>query len=206
MIHTTLFTLHRFIFAVLALIACVVAFLGCTDNWTSRRVFDLYVESLASGARSRPNDTRQARALIAIARGPTSTQAERHRAVAGAHALGTLGPAASSVLNEMVGLLESPYDGVSQQAAWSLLELGPVTAPIVDGIASRIERGPLDTTAWIAVKALASCGAAAEKHIALLRELQGREPAMFSLTVTRAIADIEDASRDSVRRTPAGNP
>lgn len=200
MARETSFTWRGSIFAFLAFVASLVAFFGCTDNLISRRVFDLYVDSLASRARSRPNHTEHAKALIAIARGPTLTLAEKHRAVSATYALGTLGPAAAPVLRDIVDLLASSNNGVSQQAAWALAELGPVASPVADEIALRIERGPLDETAWMAVEALATCGAAAEKHIPMLRALQGREPAMFSRTVTRAIADIEFAK--SQRKIP----
>ena len=187
----------RFVYVLLVFMAGTVVFFGCTDNLISRRAFNMYVDSLASKARARPDRPEYAKALVAIARRPTTTSAEKHHAMVAAHALRSTGRAVSHVLYDMVGLLDCPYGGVSQATAISLMELGPTISPVVDDIAARIKRGPLDATAWFAVQALAHCGAAAEKHLPLLRDLQGHEPAMFTGTVADAIADIEAALEDT---------
>lgn len=198
--------LPRFVYVLLILIAGTLVLFGCTDNLITRRVFDIYVDSLASKARTRPDRPEYAKALVAIARRPTTTQADKHHAMAAAHALRSTGRAASHVLIDMVGLLDSPDAGVSQETAISLVELGPTIIPVVDDIAARIRRGPLDSTAWFAVQSLAHCGATAEKHLSLLRDLQGREPAMFTGTVAQAIADIEAAVTQERSQPAEDNP
>jgi len=196
MAHERSLMLPPFVYVVLVFMAGTVLFFGCTDNLISRRAFDLYVDSLASKARTRPDRPEYAKALVAIAQRPTTTSAEKHHAMAAAYALRLTGRAVSHVLNDMVGLLDSPYGGVSQETAISLREIGPTITPVVDDIAARIKRGPLDATAWFAVQALAHCGASAEKHLPMLRDLQGHESAMFTGTVAQAIADIEAAVKD----------
>jgi hypothetical protein len=149
------------------------------------------IKSIASAARAHPEAERHARALLAIAQGPTGSSVQRFRAVYAVSEVGKLGPAASPIVLDLADLLDSPCDTVSQQAGRALENLRSVSGPAADRIAQRVGKDPRDATTWLAVRALGACGAPAEKHIPLLRTLDGQEPAMFSGAVARAIEAIE---------------
>ena len=163
------------------------------------------IKSIASAARAHPEAELHAKALLGIAQGPTGSSVQQFRAVYAVSELGQLGPAASPIILDIADLLDSPCDSVSQQAARALRNLRSVSAPAADRIAQRVGNDQRDATTWLAVRSLGACGVAAEKHIPLLRTLEGHEPEMFRNAVARAIEAIESdvARRDKVRwRSP----
>lgn len=152
------------------------------------------INDIAAKAKSHPETARYVQSLVEIAQGPTTSSTQRFRAIYAIASLGSLRSEALPVVSELVVLLDSPCDGVSQQAARALEELGAISGVAADRIARRVEKPSHDTTTWLAVNALGACGAAAQEHIPLLRSLEGREPEMFSGAVARAIQAIEQAT------------
>jgi len=169
-------------------------FIPLVSHWA----FLWRINTLVSMAQSYPKDIAPARALIQIAKGPLNSQNQKVRSTYAIHAVGQVGPAASPVVSDLADLLDSPE--VSQQSARALKNLGSISGPVANRIALRVSKMPRDATTWLAVNALGACGAAAEKHIPLLRTLEGREPEMFRGAVARAIVAIEDASEQAAAR------